>query len=132
MPPTWAASSAALPGARLATTRLSWTVMVAKRLGTWNFRAMPRSANLWSGSPIRSRPSNRMVPETGRWVPASMLNSVLFPAPLGPMMQRVSPRSSVRLTPPTAVMPPKCMCRSSACISATVTRPPSREAGVRR
>ena len=40
-----------------------------------------------------------MVPETGRWVPASMLKSVLFPAPLGPMMQRVSPRSSVQAHP---------------------------------
>ena len=81
--------------------------MVEKRLGTWNFRVMPRSANLWSGSPMRSRSSNRMVPESGVSVPASMLNRVLLPAPLGPMMQRISPGSRVRLTPSTAVMPPK-------------------------
>ena len=34
------------------------------------------------------------------------LNSVVFPAPFGPMMERTSPRATARLTRCTATSPP--------------------------
>src|ERR1700722_17056172 len=43
-----------------------------------------------------------MRPAVGGNAPAMALNSVVLPAPLGPMMARRSPRGTVRLTPSTA------------------------------
>ncbi len=43
------------------------------------------------GRPVMSRPSARMRPVSGRSNPAISDNSVLFPAPLGPMTARNSP-----------------------------------------
>src|SRR6516165_488170 len=48
-----------------------------------------------------------MVPAVGGSCPLSILKNVLLPAPLGPMRQRSSPRLSRKLTPVTAVTPPK-------------------------
>jgi hypothetical protein len=36
-----------------------------------------------------------------------MLNSVVFPAPLGPIMPVIVPRSTWTVTPSTALMPPE-------------------------
>jgi hypothetical protein len=38
----------------------------------------------------------------------------LFPAPLGPMIDRISPFSTAKLTASTAFRPPKCSDRFSA------------------
>ncbi len=43
-----------------------------------------------------------MRPPVGGSAPAMALNSVVLPAPLGPMMARRWPRGTVRLTPSTA------------------------------
>src|ERR1700722_1273003 len=43
-----------------------------------------------------------MRPAVGGHAPAMALNSVVLPAPLGPMMARRWPRGTVRLTPSTA------------------------------
>src|SRR5512145_36436 len=58
------------------------------------------------GRPVISSPSNRMRPPEGRITPVRQLKNVDLPAPLGPMMARISPRRTVRLTPFNAVRPP--------------------------
>ena len=59
------------------------------------------------GSPVMSSPSNRMRPDVGRSTPVRQLKKVLFPAPFGPMMARISSRPTSKLTPLSAVRPPK-------------------------
>src|SRR4029453_3836856 len=54
-----------------------------------------------------SWPRNRIRPAVGLTCPVTSLNSVLLPAPLGPMRQRSSRSPSVKSTPRTASTPPK-------------------------
>src|SRR6185503_6238754 len=42
-----------------------------------------------------------------------MFSSEVLPAPLGPMIERISPVRTSKLTPSTAVTPPKCLATSS-------------------
>ena len=46
---------------------------------------------------VMSRPRNRTVPELGRNPPVRIRKKVDLPAPLGPIRQRSSPASTVRL-----------------------------------
>src|SRR2546429_5823048 len=62
----------------------------------------------------------RTVPEVGGKAPVIMLNSVVLPQPLGPMMQRSSPAPMDRLTPRKTWSPPNRL----------VTPPTSRSGGV--
>src|SRR5512134_417222 len=57
--------------------------------------------------PVTSRPLKRTCPLSGRRCPVMRLNSVVFPAPLGPMMALIEPRGTLRLTPATAWKPSK-------------------------
>ena len=108
-----ARSSAA--GPRPATSRLSRTVRLSKRLGTWNLRTMPSRAKCVHRQPDQCRgPAKRIAPRVGRSVPARMLKSVLLPAPFGPMMQQSSPDARVKLTPRSTTRPPKWIWRSLA------------------
>src|SRR5258707_209022 len=59
------------------------------------------------GSPAMFSPLNRIRPEVGRITPVRQLKNVLLPAPFGPMMARISPRSTAKSTPLRAVKPPK-------------------------
>src|SRR5919197_336483 len=59
------------------------------------------------GSPVTSSPSRTIVPEVGRKKPANALNSVVFPAPFGPINPRISSAASVKLTSSFATSPPK-------------------------
>ena len=52
-----------------------------------------------------SVPSNTTRPDVGSWLPASSENSVVLPAPLGPMMPRNSRSSTETSTVSTAVSP---------------------------
>src|SRR5260370_14148105 len=61
------------------------------------------------GCPASSSPFGKMRPLVGLRTRVTQLKKVLLPAPLGPMMARISPRGTVRLTLPTAVRPPKRM-----------------------
>src|SRR5262245_47632587 len=54
-----------------------------------------------------SWPSNTMRPLVGRSTPVRQLKKVDLPAPLGPMMARISPRRTLTETPLSAVRPPK-------------------------
>ena len=74
---------------------------------------MPFWEILFGGSPVMSTPARTIDPEVGRRTPVRQLKKVLLPAPLGPMMARISPRATAKLTWSSAVSPPKRMVRSS-------------------
>ena len=73
---------------------------------TWKVRPMPARQMRFGFSPVMSRPANRTLPPLGAASPFSRLNSVVLPAPLGPMMPRISPSSTSKLTSWTAFSPP--------------------------
>ena len=62
-------------------------------VGFWNFRPMPRVAISASSSLVRSGPSNTTSPSSGRVLPVTTSIIVVLPAPLGPMIARISPGS---------------------------------------
>src|SRR5262245_44840637 len=68
---------------------------------------MPRREMRSGGRPAMSAPPNRMRPLVGRRTPVRQLKNVLLPAPLGPMIARISPRGTAKLTLFSAVRPPK-------------------------
>src|SRR5215468_6988551 len=53
-----------------------------------------------------SRPNSAIDPPSGASSPVIRLNSVVLPAPLGPMMRRRSPGSTARSTPLVTRRPP--------------------------
>src|SRR4051812_11783589 len=80
-------------------------------------------------------PSTRYSPSSGAWTPASILMSVLLPAPLSPSRQCTSPRASRNVTPDRAITGPKylltfsgCRIRSSDMSVACVLAPAQRDA----
>ena len=54
-----------------------------------------------------SSPSSIICPDDGVIIPAIMLKSVVFPAPLGPIKPYMVPFSTVKEVPLTAINPPK-------------------------
>ena len=56
-----------------------------------------------------SRPSIRMLPEVGRWKPATHFTSVLLPAPFSPSSACTVPGATCMLTPSSALKLPNCM-----------------------
>ena len=70
----------------------SSTVAPGRMLVIWYERAMALREMRSGGSPVMSSPSNRMRPAVGRITPVRQLKNVDLPAPLGPMMARISPR----------------------------------------
>src|SRR5512134_3448202 len=112
-------SSAAMPRARerirkvlrcrerTASWTFSKTVSLGKMFTTWKDREIPLRQMTWGGSPVISLPLNRMRPESGGRCPVMRWNSVVFPAPLGPMTATISPRSTSRFARSTARKPPK-------------------------
>src|SRR3984885_7008856 len=87
---------------RNASTMLSRTESRGNRLVIWKVRDTPSRARRCGGRRVISCPSNAIRPAVGGSAPAIALNSVVLPAPLGPMMARRWPRGTVRLTPSTA------------------------------
>ena len=73
----------------------------------WYVRPSPRAARRCGGKRVTSRPKSVIRPSLGGSSPLIRLKSVVFPAPLGPMMARRSPGRTSRLTPSTARRPPK-------------------------
>src|SRR5262245_63525874 len=68
----------------------------------------------YGGCPAISRPSNLIEPAFGAKVPESMLKIVLLPELLGLIRLTISPFSTPKDTPLTAVKPPKRLVRSRA------------------
>src|SRR6516164_11694471 len=56
---------------------------------------------------VMSAPSNKILPAVGRLRPEMRLNSVVLPAPFGPMTLRISLLQMVKLTFCNALRPPK-------------------------
>src|SRR3954453_2626339 len=106
-----------------ASSRLSSTVWLSNTVGFWNFRPIPSSAIRVSSSWVRStEPSKYTSPSSGLVLPVMMSIIVVFPAPLGPMMARISPgsRTSDRLL--MAWKPSNETCTPSRYSSAEVMR----------
>ncbi len=98
----------------MASSRFSNTVRASNTVGFWNLRPMPRLA--MSGSLRASRLwrlPNHTEPVSGRVLPVMMSIMVVLPAPFGPMMQRNSPSSMVRLRLLMALKPSKLTLTSS-------------------
>ena len=80
----------------------------ANRLECWNVCAMPSRTRWCSGKPRDvARRRSAPGPSDTRSAPRMSLNSVLLPAPLGPISPWRAPASSRRSTPSTARRPPK-------------------------
>ena len=78
-------------------------------------RAMPRRL-IWCGlRPPMSRPAENTRPASGERNPHTRLNSVVFPAPFGPMIACSRRGASARLTLSTATRPPKRLVSPSIC-----------------
>ena len=74
---------------------------------------MPFCEILSDDSPVTSSPLKMMRPLVGRSTPVRQLKKVLLPAPFGPMMAWVLPRSIAKLTLDSAASPPNCTDRFS-------------------
>ena len=100
--------------------RFSRALRLWNSCGIWKVRTRPlwKSASVDSG--VTSSPRKRMVPDVGCRAPAMRLNSVVLPAPLGPMRPRISPLLTLRVQPSTARKPPKALTRPSTSSIASV------------
>src|SRR5215510_7856724 len=67
----------------------------------------------WGRRPVMSRPWYRSRPAVGALRPVMRLNSVVLPAPLGPIRPKSSPRGTENDTRLTAMTPPKLHVRAS-------------------
>ena len=78
---------------------------------SWNVRTIPSRATLYEGTPAseRSPPLRRKVhcPTSLRSKPVNRLNSVVLPAPFGPIRAVMAPRWISRCSTSTATSPPK-------------------------
>src|SRR5262245_59821923 len=99
------------------------TVSCGKMFVRWNERPMPSRQTSCGASPVMSRPSSTTAPASGLRCPVTRLKNVVLPAPLGPMIAAILPRSTPRLTPATARKPSKLL-RTSRTSSTPGPRPP--------
>src|SRR5918993_1038316 len=86
---------------------LSRTDITASDLVSWKVRTMPSVATRWAGIPWSFRPSNVHLPMSALSNPVRRLNSVVLPAPLGPMSAVTTPRWTSRWSTSTAATPSK-------------------------
>ena len=76
---------------------LSTTDMLSNGRISWKVRTSPAAATRCAGHPVMSVPSNTTRPSLGGSWPETSENSVVLPAPLGPMMPRNSPSLDVEV-----------------------------------
>ena len=67
---------------------------------------MPSRVRIWAGACETSVSWKVMAPPSIGRVPASRENRVVLPAPLGPMMPRISPSSTSKETSPATTSAP--------------------------
>src|ERR1700730_4794255 len=72
-------------------------------------------------------PPNVIAPASGASAPAIMLNSVVLPAPFGPITAKMSPGSTAKPTSWTARSPLKLLDRPATSSSGAMSRPAIRE-----
>src|SRR5262245_37700714 len=75
--------------------------------GIWNERAIPIAQRRGGGAHVISTPSSSTRPASAATVPVMMPNSVVLPAPFGPMIPSASPCASARSSPSAMTMAPK-------------------------
>src|ERR1700748_3615953 len=82
---------------------------------------MPRRQTSSGGSPSMRPPWNAMAPSSGANTPAIRLNSVVLPAPFGPITAKIEPCGTEKLTPATARSPWKFFVTPSTSRSAAMS-----------
>src|SRR5262249_1802356 len=70
------------------------------------------AARRWLGQRVTSRPNSSTSPEVAGRMPVTRLNSVVLPAPFGPITALRSPDITARSTPRTARKPPKLLLKA--------------------
>ena len=90
------------------TASASRTVSPEKSRESWKERPSPSRARAAAVRSVTSTPANSTMPSSGRRKPEMTSNSVVLPAPLGPMIPTISPWSACRVTSIRAALPPNC------------------------
>ena len=127
----WAWSRAAPTSRRCSsapTTTLSSTLSAGNGRTSWKVRAIPRRHTASAVNPPIGSPAKTIVPSSGAVAPAIMLNSVVLPAPFGPITANSAPSATSKLTPSTATKPRKRLLTAVSESSAVIGRVPSRRA----
>src|SRR5262249_30552679 len=83
------------------------TLSLGKRCEIWKVRAIPIAVRRWLGQRVTSRPNSSTRPDEAGRMPVMRLNSVVLPAPFGPMIAARSPGMILNVTRRTAWRPPK-------------------------
>ncbi|KRF33623.1 hypothetical protein ASG83_06885 [Yonghaparkia sp. Soil809] len=81
---------------------MSSTVISRNRFEIWKVRPTPIRARRAVDMVVTSLPKRWTAPAVGVTSPAIILNSVVLPAPFGPITPKRSPGSSTREIPSTA------------------------------
>ena len=92
---------------------------------SWKVRTRPAAAICSGGRAVMSSPANTMRPAFGVWNPEIRLNSVVLPAPFGPITAVTPPSATSRSTASTATRPPNR--RVTPCRDNSVMRLPPRD-----
>src|SRR5690606_4477582 len=103
--------------------RFSSAVRLENSWAIWKVRDKPHSNNSCAGMPVTFLPFSHMVPDVGANAPATMLNMVVLPAPLGPIRPVIVPFSTFREQLSTASTCPKRLLTFLTSMS-VVTPPP--------
>ena len=77
-----------------------------ERLGNLECSRQAETTDLERRGALESSPWNTIVPAVGRANPPSIENSVVLPAPFGPMTPNISPRLTSNVASLTAIRPP--------------------------
>src|SRR5262249_5138842 len=72
----------------------------------WNVRAIPSRVMLCGCIPAMERPAKRTSPDPGWYTPVITLNTVVLPAPLGPITLTISRFPTCRSSSQSACRPP--------------------------
>src|SRR3954466_2933420 len=86
---------------------------------------MPRWQTISGWRPSMRSPAKRIVPSSGGNPPATMLNNVVLPAPLGPITAKMAPCGTEKLTSCTARRPLKRLERPVTSSSAGISPLPA-------
>ena len=88
------------------TASVSVTVISGYRRASWKLRPSPRLARDHGARGVMSTPPKLTAPAIAGAKPLTRSNSVVLPAPLGPIRPRISPGARANDTLSTARMPP--------------------------
>ena len=98
---------------RGATITFSSTLISGNGRGIWKVLAKPAANTALEGRPEMRTPSSSTLPDEAGMKPVRQLNSVVLPAPLGPIKPPMTPAFKANETWLTAWWPPKFLDRAS-------------------